>query len=73
MTEQTDEKDLEPKDAQEILTVGHDDDGASRGPGGKGANDGGGTTSGGVKDDSEGGTTGATSMTGGAVNGAEPA
>jgi hypothetical protein len=67
--ETTDEKNLDPKQAQAILTVGDSEDGAARGKDGRGAANGGGTMSGGVKDDAEGGTTAATSMTGGAVDG----
>ena len=63
------EENLRPQDANEVLTAGHaDHDKDGRGPGGKGATEGGGTMSGGVDDDLEGGTTGATSQTGGDSN-----
>ncbi len=66
MTQEQGEGQGRHEDANAILTTGAGENGgAGRGADGRGATEGGGTTRGGVKDDLEGGTTGATSMTGG--------
>ncbi len=64
MTQEQGEGQGRQEDANAILTTGADG-GTARGAEGRGATEGGGTMRGGVKDDLEGGTTGATSMTGG--------